>query len=155
MVAEVLSKVGHERALVPIGYGESEGIRIDELSTLGKSVVSELHLNGRIETYEVYPEDLGVKHSNPNDVKAKDTHEENAKIALRVLSGKDRGARRDLILINAGAMLYLADEAKDLKDGYELACNVVDSVDVTKKVEELVVMSGGDLNRYKSLLTTL
>jgi len=155
LVAKVLSMVGHERALVPIGYGRDEGVRLDEISNLGKSVISELDLNGKIETYEVHPEDLGVKLGDPDEVRAGDTHEENAKAALRVLAGKDRGAKRDLILINAGAMLYLADMVKDLKDGYEMACNAVDSFNVTEKVENLVVMSGGDLRRFKSLLAKI
>jgi len=155
MVAKVLSKVGHERALVPIGYGKNEDVRIDELSNLGKSVVSELSLNGKIETYEIHPEDLGIKLGNPNEVRAKDTHEENAKVALKILAGKDRGSKRDLVLINAGAMLYLADMVKDLRDGYEMACHAVDSFNVTKKVEDLVVMSGGDQRKYSSLLATI
>ncbi|MEM3736895.1 MAG: hypothetical protein QXJ75_02215 [Candidatus Bathyarchaeia archaeon] len=155
MVARVLSIVGQERALVTIGYGRSEKIIIDELSNLGDSVVSELKHNGEIETYKIHPEDLGVKLGDPDEVRAKDTHEENAKVVLKILAGKDRGARRDLVLINAGAVLYLAEKVKDLKDGYELACQVLDSTDVTRKVEDLVAMSGGDVRRYRSLLSTI
>ena len=98
---------------------------------------------------------MGVKLGNPAEVRAKDTHEENVKVVLKILAGKDRGSKRDLVLINAGAMLYLADMVKDLKDGYEMASHAVDSFNVTKKVEDLVVMSGGDQRKYSSLLATI
>ncbi len=155
LIAKVFSKVGYEKALVPVGYGKDENIRIDEFSNIGKTVVSELKPDGKIETYEVYPEDFGVKRGDVNEIKARDTHEENAKVVLKVLTGKDRSSRRDLILINAGAILYLADVVQDFRDGYELACNIVDSGDVLEKVKQLVMMSGGDLNRFNSLVSSI
>ncbi|MBS7625986.1 hypothetical protein KEJ51_02940 [Candidatus Bathyarchaeota archaeon] len=152
LVAEVLGKIGYERALVPLGYGADESVRIDEFSNLGKTIVSELHQNGKIETYEVDCEDLGVKKGDVNEVVSGGTHRQNALAILKVLSGRDRTGRRDLIAINAGAILYLADEVDSIKDGYELASNTIDEGHAIRKVEELVKLSGGNLRRLRRLL---
>ncbi|MCL1966079.1 MAG: hypothetical protein FWF62_02880, partial [Candidatus Bathyarchaeota archaeon] len=61
LTTKVLGACGYERAFVVLGYGETESIRIDEFSTLGRNVVSELKTNGDIETFDVYPEDIGIK----------------------------------------------------------------------------------------------
>ncbi len=152
LVAEVFSRTGYERALVPLGYGDDESIRIDEFSNLGKTVVSELFPNGKVETYEVNYEDLGVKRGDRNEIAARETHLENAKVALEVLSGKDRSSRRDLIVINSAAILYLVDEARSLREGCELASNAIDEGTALDKVEELVRCSLGNPGRLAGLL---
>lgn len=152
LVAEVFSRVGYERALVPLGYGDDDSIRIDEFSNLGRTIVSELFLDGKIDTYQVSFEDLGVKRGEPNEIVSRETHLENAKVAVNVLSGRDHSSRRELIMINAAAILYLADEVGSLKDGCELASNAIDEGDAIRKVEELVRCSHGDPRRFARLL---
>jgi anthranilate phosphoribosyltransferase len=152
MIAEVFSRIGYEKALVPLGYGHDESIRFDEFSTLGKTIVSELFTNGKVETYSVNYQDLGVKKGDANEVIARDTHLENAKVALNVLSGKDSSSRKDLILVNAAAILYLADVANSFKEGYEIAANSIDNGQAIKKVEELVKWSHGDLKSFRNVL---
>jgi anthranilate phosphoribosyltransferase len=152
MIAEVFSRIGYEKALVPLGYGHDESIRFDEFSTLGKTIVSELFTNGKVETYGVSYQDLGVKKGDANEIIARDTHLENAKVALNVLSGKDHSSRKDLILVNASAILYLADVANSFKEGYEIAANSIDNGQAIKKVEELVKWSHGDLKSFRNVL---
>jgi anthranilate phosphoribosyltransferase len=152
LIAEVFSIIGYERALVPLGYGEDESIRIDEFSTLGKTIVSELFPNGKVETYSVSHQDLGVKKGDAKEIIARDTHFENAKVVLNVLSGKDRSSRTDLIIVNAAAILYLGDVANSFKEGYEIASNSIENGDAIKKVEELVKCSCGDLKSFRNLL---
>ncbi|MEM2941863.1 MAG: hypothetical protein QXT81_00330 [Candidatus Bathyarchaeia archaeon] len=151
LVAEVFSRVGYERALVPLGYGSNESIRIDEFSNLGKTSVSELFSNGKIETYEVECEDFGISKGNPDEILAKETHLQNAQVAVDVLSGRDKSSRRDLIAINAAAILYLADEASSFREGYELASNAIEDGRALRKVEELVSCSRGDAARLAEL----
>jgi anthranilate phosphoribosyltransferase len=151
LVAEVFSRVGYERALVPLGYGSDESIRIDEFSNIGKTSVSELFSNGKIETYKVECEDFGISVGNPNEILAKETHLQNAQVAVDVLSGKDKSSRRDLIAINAAAILYLADEAGSFREGYELASNAIEEGRAIRKVEELVNCSHGDAARLAKL----
>jgi anthranilate phosphoribosyltransferase len=61
IITKVLGACGYERAFVVLGYGETEKIKIDEFSTLGRNVVSELKTNGDVETFDVHPEEVGIK----------------------------------------------------------------------------------------------
>jgi len=151
LVAQVFSRVGYERALVPLGHGDDTSIRIDEFSNLGKTTVSELFSDGKIETYQVGYKDFGISRGDPNEISAGDTHMQNAQVAVDVLSGKDKSSRRDLITINAAAILYLADEASSFREGHELASNAIDEGRGIRKVEELIRCSHGDARRLARL----
>jgi len=153
-VANVLSKCGYEKALVVCGYGDTDDVRIDECSNLGKTVVSELKSDGKIDTYEIYPEEIGIRRARIEEVLAGSTHIENAKIAVRILSGIDRSPCRDLVLLNAASILYLADEVKNIRDGYELANQTVDEGKAARKLRELVLSSGGRLNKLNYLMNS-
>ena len=152
IVAEVFSRVGYERALVPLGYGDDESIRIDEFSNIGKTDVAELFPNNKIETYQISYEDFGVSKGDPNEITAKNTHLENARVALNVLSGRDRSSRRGLITMNAAAILYLADVTNSFRDGCELASKAIDDGSAIRKVGELVRCSHGDAKKLAKLL---
>jgi anthranilate phosphoribosyltransferase len=154
-IAKVLSKSGYEKALVVLGYGETEETRIDECSNLGKTTISELKQNGNIETYQFYPEDIGLKRGKIEEVLARGSHLENAKVAVKILSGTDKSSRRDLILLNAASILYLADEVKDIKDGYELATQSVDAGRAIEKLRQLIVSSGGKTEKLESIINSL
>lgn len=154
-VATVLRNCGYERALVVLGYGKSEDVRIDEFSCAGKSVVSELKLNGTIDTYIVCPEDIGLRTNKIEDIAARPSHIENARVALGVLSGADRSARRDLILLNAASIIYAADDVKTLKDGFELVCQSVDEGKALEKLRRLVVLSGGRTENLESIESSM
>jgi len=153
-VVNVLSKCGYEKALVVCGYGNTNDVRIDECSNLGKTVVSELKSNGNIDTYEIHAEEIGIRRARIEEVLAGSTHLENAKIAVRILSGVDRSARRDLVLLNAALILYLADEVKNIIDGYELANQSVDEGKAAQKLRELIVSSGGRLETLNSIINS-
>lgn len=154
-VAKVLSKCGYEKALVVLGYGKTEDERIDECSSLGKTVISELKLNGKIDTYQIYPEEIGLKRGKTEEVLAMSSHIENAKVTVKILSGADRSSRRDLILLNAASILYVADEVKDIKDGYELARQSIDEGKAIEKLRSLVMLSGGQIEKLQSIIDSL
>jgi anthranilate phosphoribosyltransferase len=142
LTAKVLGACGYERAFVVLGYGGTENIRIDEFSTFGKNVVSELKINGDIETFEVYPEDAGIKRGTLREIIAKGNHQENAKVVTQVLTGKDRGSCRDIILLNAASILVLSEVCENLRDGYELAKQAIDDGRAHAKLEQLTQFSG-------------
>jgi anthranilate phosphoribosyltransferase len=154
-VAKVLSKCGYEKALVVLGYGKTEDERIDECSSLGKTVISELKLNGKIDTYQIYPEEIGLKRGKTEEVLAMSSHIKNAKVTVKILSGTDRSSRRDLILLNAASILYVADEVKDIKDGYELARQSIDEGKAVEKLRSLVMLSGGQIEKLQSIIDSL
>lgn len=154
-IAKVLSNCGYEKALVVLGYGETEETRIDEFSILGKNVVSELKLNGSIDTYQLSPEDIGLKRGRIEEIVARESHAENAKVVVKVLSGIDRSSCRDIILLNSASILYLADEVKDIKDGYELSRQSLDEGRAIEKLRQLVVSSGGKTEKLESIISSL
>ncbi|MEM3440525.1 MAG: hypothetical protein QXG32_06455 [Candidatus Bathyarchaeia archaeon] len=151
LIAKILKGMGYERALVPMGLGDGGSIVIDEFSNIGKTIVSELR-GERIETYEVTPEEVGIGRGKPDDIISGRSHKENALKALAVLAGRDRGPRRDLILINSAAILYVGGACGDLKDGVELSRAAIDSGMALEKLRKLVAVSGGNPSRLEALL---
>ena len=118
-LAEVLGRLGHERAWVVHG---SDGL--DELTLTGPTYVAALE-NGKVDTFEVTPDDAGLSGASLDDLKGSDP-ETNAKSIRAVLSG-DKGAYRDFTLLSSAAALLVAGRAKDLKEGTALAAESIDS----------------------------
>jgi anthranilate phosphoribosyltransferase len=117
-VARVLGALGSKAAYVVHGHAA-----LDELSTTGPNRVSRLK-DGEVTTFELYPESLGLDRAAPDDFLG-DTPEVNAEITRGVLSGKDRGPRRDIVLLNAAAALGLDDD--DWPAGLQAARESIDS----------------------------
>ena len=113
-LAEVLRGLGLERALVVHGDG------LDDLAVSGPSVVTELFPDGRLETRRVTPESLGVQRASRDAILGGDPTR-NAAAARDVLAGRDVGPRRDVVALAAGAALYLAERAPDMRAGVALA----------------------------------
>lgn len=132
-LAQVLSHLGTRRALV---VHSSDGL--DELSTTGPNRISELE-GGRVRTYSQDPLELGLPRASLQDLLGGGV-EENCRITLAVLEGA-RGPRRDVVLLNAGAVLYAAGKASDLKEGLALAAQAIDSGSARRKLEQLVAFS--------------
>ena len=112
MLANVLKNLGTKTALVVHGEG------FDEISTTGKTLVCELK-ESKINTYYIQPEDFGIKRTTLNNLQGADI-DKNAKILMRVLEG-EKGAYRDIVLLNSGALFYIAGKAKNIKEGIKIA----------------------------------
>lgn len=130
-VAKVLINVGVERGMVV--YGND---KIDEISISDSTSVVEIN-NGEIIKYEISPEQFGLKRADKSEVVGGEP-EDNAKITLSVLSGEDKGARRDIVLLNAGCALYVTGKAKSITDGVKLAGELIDSGKALNKLNELI-----------------
>jgi len=131
VMAEALNKLGSARAYVVHGL---EGL--DEISIKGETKISELK-DGRVTTCRVRPEDFGIKEGSLDEIRGR-TREYNKEVTLKILEGKDRTARRDMVLINAAAALKMAGEAKDFKEGVELAAECIDSGKALEKLNRLI-----------------
>lgn len=118
-LARVLSSLGVKRGLVV--YGQD---KLDEISLSAPTSVCELD-NGTYKTYEIKPEDFGLTRCTREDLKGGDPAE-NAQIAIAILKG-EKGPRRDTVLMNAGAGLYIAGKASSIADGIRLAGELIDS----------------------------
>jgi len=127
-IAEVLQNLEIERALVVHGNG------LDEITVTGTTLISELK-NNKIETYKITPKDIGLKKHPHETIKGGNT-KTNAKILKKILKGQKNG-KRDIVLANAGAAIYLSDKANSIQEGVEIAKNTIDSGAAMKKLNEL------------------
>ena len=128
-VAEVLGKLGSERAWVVHGQG------LDELTTTGSSTVAELN-HGKVETFEVTPEMAGLKRATIADLRGGDP-QENAATLRALLDGKE-GPIRDIVLLNAAAALIVSDKAKDLKEGVAIGMQSIASGAARRSLDRLI-----------------
>ena len=131
-IAQVLIKLGAKRGMVV--YGKE---KLDEISSVGPTEVVEFDENGNTRRYTVTPEQFGLQKSNPGDLTG-GTPEENAEITRRILKGEERGPKRDCVLMNAGAGLYIGGAASSMEDGIKLAAELIDSGKAYEKLEEVI-----------------
>ncbi len=117
-MADVLLRLGVERAIV---FHAADGM--DELSVASPSFVIEI--DGQRKEYELDPADLGLERAPVESMRGGGP-EENARLAREVLEG-GKGARRDVVLLNAAAALRAAGLARDWRDGLGLAAEAIDS----------------------------
>ena len=129
-MAETLKELGSEAAWLVHG---SDGT--DEITICGPTAVAALGTDGTIKSMEVHPEDAGLPVHPFKDILG-GTPAENA-VAFRALLGGERNAYRNAVLLNASAALVVADRAKDLKEGVEIAAESIDSGKAKTSVEAL------------------
>ncbi|PIU57211.1 MAG: anthranilate phosphoribosyltransferase [Chloroflexi bacterium CG07_land_8_20_14_0_80_51_10] len=132
-LAEVLKAMGTEHAFVVHGAGG-----LDELSTTGANKVSELR-HGQVKTYELDPQTLGLAAAKQSDLRG-GAVEENVEIIKSVLQGQP-GPKRDIVLLNAAAVMVAGGKASDLKAGLAVATESIDSGKAFGKIGELARMS--------------
>jgi anthranilate phosphoribosyltransferase len=132
-VAEVLLLLGVERALVVHGAGG-----IDELSPAGPNLLHEV-MNGDVVERVLHPEEFGVGRCHPDELSGGGP-QENADAIKAIFDGM-RGAKRDAVLLNAAAALYIAGIAASLAEGYRRAAEAVDSGAAGERLEKLVAYS--------------
>ena len=116
-----LQKLGTDRALVVNGINPN----LDEISICSKTSVYELK-NNKISQYELSPEDFGFKTVDISEIQGGNGLI-NAQIVQDIFKGEIKDAKRDVISMNAGAMIYLAGIAKDMFNGAKLAQEIIES----------------------------
>lgn len=132
-LASVLGRLGSLRAMVVFGEGS-----FDEISITGVTHVGELR-DGEVTQYAIAPEEFGMSRATIDDIKGGDA-QGNAAIVEAVLKG-ERGPRRDMILLNAGAAFYVSGRVTDLREGIEMARESIDSGQAMEKLRALVEMT--------------
>jgi anthranilate phosphoribosyltransferase len=131
-IAEVLKAQGSEAVWVVHGDG------LDEMTTAGTTMVAALE-NGKIRTFEIQPEDVGLARVKPEDLKGADALH-NAKALRGVLAG-EKGPYRDIAVLNAAGALVVAGKARTLAEGIELAAHSIDNGSAASALELLVHVS--------------
>ncbi|OXT06354.1 anthranilate phosphoribosyltransferase [Thermoanaerobacterium thermosaccharolyticum] len=130
VLAEVLLKLGCERALVVYG---NDGL--DEITTTTTTTVSEVK-NGTVIDYTIDPHDYGINLSKDADINGGDS-KENAKIILDILEGQ-KGPKRDVVVLNSAAALYVGKAVDNIKEGVMLAEHLIDSGAALGKLNEIL-----------------
>jgi len=133
LMARSLLLLGSERAWVVHG---ADGI--DELTTTGYTKISECR-DGAVNTFYLHPADVGLLKAHPAALKGGDAHE-NARIVERILDG-ERGAPRDVVLLNAGAALFVAGAATSVDEGILLASKAIDRGEARRTLQQLAALS--------------
>lgn len=132
-LAQVLINLGVKRGMVV--YGKD---RLDEISMSAPTAVCEFK-DGGFRSYTIAPEDFGFERCTKDDLKG-GTPEENAKITREILGGA-KGHKRNAVLMNAGAALYIGGKAETLKDGIALAAKIIDSGKALETLDKLIKVS--------------
>jgi anthranilate phosphoribosyltransferase len=130
-IAEVLSRLGMKRALVVWGEGG-----MDELTVTGTSHIADAH-DGKVESYTVEPEDVGLARAAFDDIRGGKTAAESAEQVQAVL-GNTPSAKLDMVLLNAGAALMATGRTEGLREGVELSRQVIASGAALEKLNSLV-----------------
>ena len=130
-LAQVLISLGVKRGMVV--YGQD---KLDEISMSSPTSICEFK-DGWFKSYTISPENFGLTRCKKEDLLG-GTPEENARITRAILRG-EKGPKRDAVLMNAGAALYLYDKAASLREGISLAADLIDSGKAAKTLETFIL----------------
>ncbi|MCR5793558.1 MAG: anthranilate phosphoribosyltransferase [Lachnospiraceae bacterium] len=130
VLAKVLANLGVTRGVAVCGDG------LDEISLTGESHICEIR-EDKLVSYDIKPEDFGFERCELEELVG-GTPEENAQITRDILSGKLKGPKRDVVVLNAAVALYLGTENTDMKDCVKMAQDIIDSGKAYEKLAEFV-----------------
>ena len=134
VMAGVLGQLGTKRAWIVHGYGG-----MDEISLSGPSVVSQWD-GAKVETFEVAPSDFGLSEAPLSEISGGDPRE-NASITRAILSG-EKGPKRDMVIINTAAAIYIAGKADSLEEAADKAAESIDTGHAARVLDKLVELTG-------------
>ncbi|MBQ7223778.1 MAG: anthranilate phosphoribosyltransferase [Erysipelotrichaceae bacterium] len=132
-LAQVLASLGIKRGMVVYGLD-----KLDEISASSETKICEIR-DGWFKSFTIAPEDFGFERCRKEDLQGGDP-EENARITRSILSG-EKGPRRNAVVMNAGAALYIGGQAGSLKEGVRLAERIIDSGKALETLEKFISLS--------------
>lgn len=133
--AEILQRLGRDSAWVVHGT-TSDGRSVDEVSLMGSTRICKAGAYQDIEDEEVRPRDFGLRHAEVADLQGGDA-KTNAAILEDILSGRETGPKRDMVLMNAGAAIACCGLADDMGAGIELAGGLIDDGSALERLRML------------------
>ena len=132
LLADLLQKLGYKRIMVVHGI---DGL--DEISNVGQTKVIEI-INGERKEYELTPHDFGIRKATPKEIQVK-SKKQSIQDFARVIFGQDKGAKLDLVAINAAVGFYLTGKVKNLKEGTLLAIELIENGKAAGKLEKTMI----------------
>jgi anthranilate phosphoribosyltransferase len=142
-IARVLQSLGLRRGMVVCGRvqpnaqsPQSDVMQLDELSTLGSNTVAEFYQERGFATSTLDPGQFPLQPASLEDLRGGD-REANAGIIRRIITGQERGPKRDAVLLNTGAALFVAGRVRSIGEGWELAAELIDGSRAAAKLKAL------------------
>ena len=130
-LAQVMAELGVNRGMVV--YGQDS---LDEISMCAPTSVCEIK-EGWFQSYEITPEQFGYERCEKSQLTG-GSPEENAEITMDILEGREKGAKRQAVCLNAGAALYITGKAASIEEGVRLAERLIDDGSALKKLKEFI-----------------
>ncbi len=133
-LAQVMAKLGVSRGMVV--YGKDS---LDEISMCAPTAVCEIK-DGWFQSYELTPEQFGYERCSKSELTG-GSPQENAEITKAILEGREKGAKRQAVCLNAGAALYITGKAETIEQGVRMAESLIDDGSALRKLEEFITES--------------
>lgn len=131
-LAKVMQNLGVKRGMVVYGTD-----KIDEISMSSETKVYEILDKENLKSYTISPKDFGYDFYDKKELEGGDK-KENAEIIRNIFSLKDKGAKRKAVCMNAGAGFYIAGKVQNIKDGVQMAENLIDEKKALEKLEDFI-----------------
>ncbi|OPX59425.1 MAG: Anthranilate phosphoribosyltransferase [Methanomassiliicoccales archaeon PtaB.Bin215] len=144
-LARTMREMGYRKGIVAHGLDGNGERGMDELSTLGRSIISEFHEDGEVSSYDITPQGMGLPIGQEKEILSTLDRETEALRFIRVLLGKESGSRRDMVALNTAPMLYLNGNVSSLEEGVAKALDILESGKGFVKLKDWVrAQSSGD-----------
>jgi anthranilate phosphoribosyltransferase len=149
--AKVMSEIGYKRGMVVHGLDQETGKGMDELSICGPTMVCMFDKDGK-EKFQLNPEELGIRKSDFSEISALGNLEEEKIRFVQVLAGKGHEACVQFTSLNAGAILYISQEALSIEEGMKISRDAIDNGSALKKLKQWVAVQDDRAGQGTSIL---
>lgn len=151
-VGDVMKEIGYERAMIVHGFDSGKEKGMDEISTIGETLVHEFFPDGEERTYLLSPEDVGLRRAGYSSIAATGDVREEVVRFMKVISGTGHRECVDMACLNAGAIFYLVGRADDIRTGVAMSLDIIESGKALAKLSRWVAvqadLSGRGLQKY-------
>ena len=151
----VMKQIGYQKGLVFHGFNMDRTAGMDELSTLGVSKIGFFKENGDTEYFEIEPEDTGLSTGKYEDIKPDEDISLEALRAVCLLAGKSSLNRADIVSLNAGAVLWMAEKVANLKEGVAAAKQIINEGKALRKLISWVKTQNREPESGSSIINSL
>lgn len=151
-VSAVMKEIGYERAMIVHGFDSRKEGGMDEISTIGETLIHEFFPDGEDQTFLLAPEDVGLERADYSSIAATGDVRKEAVRFLKIISGTGHPECIDMTCLNAGAILYLVGKARDIRMGVEMSREIMETGQALAKLSGWVKVqadsSGEGIAKY-------
>ncbi len=150
-VANIMKKIGLQRAIVIHGTTNDGQGGLDEASTLGETYYAKLNAQGTIETGTFAPEDLGIQRSDVEEIRSIGNAQAERQRFLAILCGKGTQAQMDIVCLNSAFILELTDKVKSLQEGFEKSRELLATGKALDKLKDWISVQNNEEDKIPAL----